>query len=264
MEFIDKPTDVILGSQPMEEVFIGSDLFFRRWGDKLRLKFKPGTGSVTYKVNGTNALNQGETITDNVPENGEYLKVFDRKPTGFYEAFLNNSDLTDIEEIPNLPNNSISYAGMFNGCSGLTSVTLKNIHFGSSSNMSIMFANCSGLKYLDLSTENETICSVGFTNGCDELETIVLDNWTLGTGNNQAMTMFLYSRNLKNIKGRITVKDSLNLYQLSSLTHDSAMNLINGLSDDVTGHTLQFSEETKSTLSEEEIKIAKDKGWNIL
>ena len=55
---------------------------------------------------------------------------------------------------------------------------------------------------------------------------------------------------------------SLNLSYCEQLTHDSLMVVINGLQT-VTGQTLTLGTENLEKLTEEEKRVATDKGWML-
>ncbi len=118
------------------------------------------------------------------------------------------------------------------------------------------FANCSSLKTL-------LITNADFVN----ITKIV--NWQ-GQPTGSATTLLRGDTSLVNFSGFKNFKLSYSL-QDSPLSHESAMNCINGLYDlteggtvtDYTPQTLTFKQSTYSTLTEEEIAIATEKGWNL-
>lgn len=256
MEFIERPNDLYTGEVPVDEAFIGTDLYFRRWGDMIELKFKPGTPSVTFKID-------GQSVTENIPEDGIFNYQVSHKPTDFGDAFKDNTDLIDIIALPDLSLCSVMRS-MFANCTSLTEVTLRDLNFATEPSIAGLFDGCTGLTYLDLSVANPVTCNVGFL--APNIETLKIDNWTLGslTQPGWINLMFFNCRKIKNIEGNITLNDTLNLSLCFELTKESVMNLIKGMNPQAEGKSISLYSDVKSQLTEEEIKMATDKGWTIL
>lgn len=68
---------------------------------------------------------------------------------------------------------------------------------------------------------------------------------------------------LESITGAIKIPVSFSLSECPNLTHDSLMNVINGLATVATEQTLTLGTTNLAKLSEEEQQIAKDKGWKL-
>ena len=102
------------------------------------------------------------------------------KPTSCYKWFDDCTNLTQIEGIENLNTVDVSdMTYMFAGCSGLTSLNLSKFNTQNVTDMCYMFYGCSGLTSLDLSkfdTQNVTDMSVMF-NGCFGLTSLDLSNF---------------------------------------------------------------------------------------
>ena len=116
------------------------------------------------------------------------------KPTSCYKWFDDCTNLTQIEGIENLNTVDVSdMTYMFAGCSGLTSLNLSKFNTQNVTDMCYMFYGCSGLTSLDLSkfdTQNVTDMSVMF-NGCFGLTSLDLSNFN--TQNVKDMTHMFYA-----------------------------------------------------------------------
>jgi len=164
---------------------------------------------------------------------------------------------------------------MFNGCVSLTEIPA--INTSSATNMSGMFQGCSNLKYApQLNTSNVENISTMFSS-CVKLETVPeLD----GAKCRNAGYMFSGCTKLKDFGGlknygkaflpedsRNKTSFTLNFSTSTSMTHESLMNVINNLYDiasaGVQQQTLQLGYTNKSKLTEEEIAIATNKGWQV-
>ena len=169
---------------------------------------------------------------------------------------------------------------MFNYCTNLTQIPL--LDTSEVTNMQDMFYNCKKLTEIPkLNTSNvtnmkEMFCSSG-------IKTIP----ALDCGNvNNFLDATASCKDLTNLEGFINLGKAytyqtekygwytLKLSSCTQLTHDSLINVINNLYDlnltyDVAnGGTLYrqdliIGSENKAKLTEEEIKIATDKGWDV-
>lgn len=140
----------------------------------------------------------------------------------------------DIEEEIN------SLYNMFQVESQVTLVNLINLEYSNCTNFGRMFFGCSNLQ------------SIVFNPNCTFLNANDLDN------------MFFDCTSLTDIGGRINgIKLDLDLSS-SPLTNDSAMVIINGLSDVEETRILQLKAETYDTLTEEQIAVATSKGWTVV
>lgn len=146
----------------------------------------------------------------------------------------------------------------FANCIKLKRVDFSNIKMtGTSSvtNMNTMCTNCVVLEYLDLSSVNGekiTNMSSAFT-GCGVLTYLKLPT-NIGKGflTTMASNYAPYT---------------LNLSSCVSLTHESLMNVINSLYDinslGVKTQTLILGSTNKGKLTQEELNIVIEKGWNV-
>ena len=79
----------------------------------------------------------------------------DFRPTSTEYWFYNLKALTTIEGIEHLNTSAVTdMAGMFEGCSSLTSLNLSNFNTSAVTNMGSMFRTCSGLTSLNVSNFN--------------------------------------------------------------------------------------------------------------
>ncbi len=121
----------------------------------------------------------------------------------------------------------------------------------------LTFNNCQKLKTIDVSN-------------ADFVNVTKIYNWQ-GQGGTSAINLFNGCVSLENFSGFKNFKLNFSLKDCSKLTHQSALNCINGLYDltegghkiDYTPKTLTFNRATFATLTEEEIAIATAKGWNV-
>lgn len=203
-----------------------------------------------------------------------------------------------IEKIFALPSNEqLNEASkIFTGCSSLTYVNLDNFNFGNSSSLDSLFSRCTSLKTINLNnvntekittfynmfshcssletinlnsfnTENVSIFYNMFYN-CTSLKTINIGVWDMNSafsvngifGNCQSLTNIIGE--IKNLRTSIILGNAV---YGRTLSNDSAMVFINGLSEDINGtETIQFSSPTYDTLTPEQIAIATAKGWEVV
>lgn len=148
-------------------------------------------------------------------------------------------------------------------CSKLTTLTLPDGFGAKATNLQSFISGCEKLTTLTL------------PNGCGTLaETLMfcfyncvkLESLTLPDGFGAAATnldyCFSFDKSLTTITGTPNFKASLDLHYCIALTHDSLMVVINGLQT-VTGATLTLGAENLAKLTDEEKKVATDKGWTL-
>ena len=149
-------------------------------------------------------------------------------------------------DVRNLDTSKMTSMGdMFSSCSSLTSLDLSNFDTSKVWNMYGMFYNCARLTSLDLSSfDTSQVTNMGWMfQNCSRLTSLTLDpNWA----SNNSITSF----------------------DLSScpLTKESALDVLNKLADrtaTTNKPTLRLKSTVKALLSDEEIKIATDKGWTV-
>ena len=130
------------------------------------------------------------------------------KPTSCYKWFYNCNNLTKIEGIENLNTVDVSdMTYMFAGCSGLTSLNLSKFNTQNVTDMCYMFYGCSGLTSLDLSkfdTQNVTDMPYMFS-GCSALTTIYVSDKFVTTKVSDGSEMF---EGCTSLKGAIDFDDN--------------------------------------------------------
>ena len=138
------------------------------------------------------------------------------------------------------------------------------------------FSNCTRVTYLFYQSKFSHIPELDLRNtgtSSGELlfgkDVITVDKIILTAEGQSMKNTFGYCSGLENvvIEGTITV--GFDVHWSTNLTHDSLMSLLNALkdySDDASGtaHTVTVGETNLAKLSEEDLKIATDKGWEVL
>ena len=184
-----------------------------------------------------------------------------------------------IKEYPQLDTSKITVFGnMFNGCSNLREIS--QLDTGSGTSFFNMFRDCSNLQEIPkIDTSKGTTFDSMFFN-CSSLQEIPQFNFE------NALVITDIVSNCSNLQNLGGFKDlgkayfqkkkenspyTLNLRSCSKLTHESLLNVINNLYDlNLTyGETLyrqqvKLHADSMALLSEDEIKIATDKGWDIV
>lgn len=176
---------------------------------------------------------------------------------------------------------------MFTSCSSITDLDLSSFNTKNVKHMYYMFYNCRYLENLNLGNNFDTSNVINMEymfNSCRSLKTIPILKADSCININ---SVFDYADKLANFGGfenlgkAYTYRSSnyytysLNLNYANSFTHDSLMNIINGLYDlnlsyDVANggtlypQNLALGNTNKSKLTEEEIAIATNKGWNVV
>ena len=154
--------------------------------------FDVATGTLTFKCDDGRPSEAYSLNTDNasllwISYHKETIKkvVFDAsfakaRPTTCCNWFRNCENLREIEGIENLNTENVTdMAGMFSGCSRLTSLNVSNFNTENVTDMSNMFCLCSGLTSLDVSnfnTENVTNMSKMFED-CSGLTSLDVSNF---------------------------------------------------------------------------------------
>ena len=152
----------------------------------------------------------------------------------------------------------------FENCVALTSLSLPAGFGQAATSLGSCFENCITLTSLSLpagfgqAATNVTRCFFG----CVSLVSLVLP-----TGFGQAATnlgnCFHGCLSLADITGNPNFKASLDLSGCTELTHDSLMVVINGLQTVTTTQKLMLGTGNLEKLTDEEKKVATDKGWTL-
>ena len=163
--------------------------------------------------------------------------------------FGNCHSLTTIPKLDT--SNVTNISGMFKGCTSLT--TVPQLDTSNATDMSYMFQTCNSLTTIpQLDTSN-------VTNTRDTLYYLTsLENFggllNLGQAYSTSLSANYYTYGLK-------------LSNSTKLTHESLMNIINGLYDIKTkgckSQQLVFGATNLAKLTSEEIAIATNKGWSV-
>nr|DAH80675.1 MAG TPA: leucine-rich repeat protein [Caudoviricetes sp.] len=97
---------------------------------------------------------------------------------------------------------------------------------------------------------------------CNSLTSLSLP---AGFGQNATSLSYCFRNclSLVDIIGNPNFKESLNLSPCTKLTHDSLMVVINGLQTVTTAQTLTLGATNLAKLTDEEKKVATDKGWTL-
>ena len=184
---------------------------------------------------------------------------------------------TNLKTIPLLNTSKcIGFNNMFRDCQSLTSIPL--IDTSKAQQMQFMFNYCSSLTEIpQLDTGNVTSFYNTFY-GCNNLTTVPKLNASKAT---YMIQVFASTSKLTDFGGfenlgqaySTTASENYNNYTLDlkncpNLTHDSLMNVINNLYDIKTkgcnNQKLSLGSTNLAKLTEEEIAIATNKGWNVV
>lgn len=150
----------------------------------------------------------------------------------------------------------------FASCVKLRTLSLPS-GFAPRGSFSDMFANCSSLTSLTLPDG----CGRSITQanrmfyGCSSLTSLTFPD-DFG-GNARFSSAFSGCVNLENVVGGIRYGKSINFSDCTKLTHDSLVNIITALSNTSIANTLTLGATNLAKLTDEEKKIATDKGWTL-
>ena len=165
----------------------------------------------------------------------------------------------------------LSNVSSFQNLSSLTSLDLSNFDTSQVTNMNSMFFNCSSLTNLDLSnfgTSQVTRMGLMFQS-CPSLTSLDLSNFdTSQVTNMDSMFFNCPSLTSLTIGPNWASNNSIYSFDLSScpLTKESVLDVLNKLADrtaTTNKPTLKLKSTVKALLSDDEIKIATDKGWTV-
>ena len=189
---------------------------------------------------------------------------FGQSATRLRDCFDNCSRLTSLTLPVGFGQNAVDIYECFNSCQRLTSLTLP-VGFGqNATNLYNCFSRCSSLTSLTLPAgfgQNATNIVYCFY-GCSSLTSLTLP---AGFGSNatSASDCFVNCKALTDITGNPNFKVSVSLASSPNLTHDSLMVVINGLQTVTTTQTLTLGTANLAKLTDEEKKVATDKGWTL-
>lgn len=204
-------------------------------------------------------------------ENNVLSLKFSTSNISNFQYFFNNcNNLATIPEIDTSNATNVNY--MFSGCSALH--TIPELDFSNVTSSTYLFQSCLNLKRLpNLNLIKNTSlnytfygCSALISIGeirCDSVSSI---STVFGYSN---ISTLMHIGGFKNLgmKSSVSGTSSSFLNYLPNLTHESAVNIINGLYDRASAGysvlTLKFHANTLAKLTDEEIAIATNKGWTI-
>lgn len=157
-----------------------------------------------------------------------------------------------------------SMNNIFYYCKSIEELDLSNWNVKKVTTLSNIFNTCSNLTTLNLSGWDTSNCSnmSSLCTNCSSLQTINLSGWDFSK---MTSTIDLFSgcQQLTTIIGPVSgIKYNISLSAATALSVDSIMVFINGL-EEVSGRTLTLGATNLAKLSEEQKKIATDKGWTL-
>ena len=171
--------------------------------------------------------------------------------------------LTSLSLPAGFGQNAINLSSCFTGDGKLTSLLLPAGFGQAATNLYGCFLSCRSLTQLAIPDgfgQNAINLHYCF-NSCSSLTSLSLP---AGFGQNaiNLSGCFTGCTALKTITGNPNFKVSFSLSDSTELTHDSLMVVINGLQT-VTGQTLTLGTTNLAKLTDEEKKVATDKGWTL-
>lgn len=183
------------------------------------------------------------------------------KGTNFNRMFA-ECGLTTIPQLDTSNGTDFSY--MFSTCSALTSIPLIDTSNGTYFNY--MFTNCTALTSIP---QLDTSKGRDFSNmfdGCSAVKTIPQIDVSGNRDYYASITYILRGcRALENFGGLLNAAKSFNISTCTALTHQSLLNILNGLYD-LTGSTSQkltLGSTNLAKLTDEEKAIATNKNWTL-
>lgn len=174
--------------------------------------------------------------------------------TDMSRLFNGCSSLTNIDISEWVTSSVTNVSGMFASCRAIETIDVRNIDTSKATNMASMFQSCDNLKTIQ--------CNLDFS-ACLDVRTIFsssskLEN--LGTLSNIGKAFLTTVSSNYN-------KYTFNIATCGNLTHDSLMNIINGLYDiasaGVRTQDLVLGATNIAKLTADEIAIATNKGWTV-
>lgn len=152
----------------------------------------------------------------------------------------------------------------FYSCTSLTSLTLPEGFGQNATNLLSCFNGCNVLESLTLPAGfgQNAANLMGCFNNCAALTSLTLPD---GFGQNAttATNCFSLCDKLTDITGNPNFNVYCDLSDCTNLTHDSLMVVINGLQTVTKSTTLKLGSKNLAKLTDEEKKVATDKGWTL-
>lgn len=137
------------------------------------------------------------------------------------------------------------------------------IDFSNTTGFANTFYNCQSLHKANINTKSATNINNLFGN-CQYLSTVSeLDTSSLTTDTSKYVSPFYSCATLRNFDGFKNLKVTMYLDDCRILSYESLINVINKLTDGVSGKTLYLHQDCVNMLSDDDIAIATSKGWSI-
>lgn len=211
------------------------------------------TDSVTLNINNTAHT---YAVTPNKPTK----IVIDEEITSLSQFAYKNTTITALDLSKLKIDNAVNLATAFRECSKLASLLLPNVKVNYIANA---FYRAESITSLDASMIDisDVIAVTAVFGSMYKLTTLDISTWDFSRV--ISTYDFLYSKVLEDLKFGYNLKISTS-FQYTSLTHESALSVINGLAEVTTTQTLTFKATTYNTLTDEEIAIATSKGWSVV
>ena len=214
--------------------------------------------SDTSKVTKTRSMFSGCGMLESIsPINTENV-------TDMYQMFYNCGRLSAIPQLNT--SNIKDFANLFYGCSSLT--TIPQLDTGNATTMSGMVQYCKKLISVPQMDTSKVVSVSSLFNGCESLESIPLLDFSSVTN---ISSFFGYSdiKTLTDLGGFTGLKINWASYgslkNCPNLTVQSLLNVFNTIAD-VNGlgaRTLEIGTTNLNKLTDEQKKIATDKGWTL-
>ena len=184
--------------------------------------------------------------------------------TNLYRCFANCAVLTTLTFPVGFGKAAENIDQCFIRCSSVTSLALPDGFGQNATNISSCFFECAKLTSITFPAgfgRAATDASRCFQ-GCAALHSLVLPD---GFGQNATNLRFIFrnSSALTEITGGPRFKVSVDLNYCPKLTHDSLMVVINGLQTVTTAQTITLGTTNLAKLTDEDKKVATDKGWTL-
>lgn len=183
-----------------------------------------------------------------------------------YQCFRNCGKLETVSFDGSFTATSLSY--FFNSCTSLTKVTLPAGFGSAATSVSNCFSNCTSLTSLSL-PEGFGAAATDVYNCfyyCTLLTSLNFGQYSqfgVKVTSKANASCFGANQYLQNITGAIKLKYSFSLADSPQLTHDSLMNVLNGLATVADSPTLTLGATNLAKLTSDEQKVATDKGWKL-
>ena len=204
-----------------------------------------------------------------LPENMTLANVTDMN-----SCFNGCSNLQSLDTSKWTLANVTNMGNCFNGCNNLQSLDTSKWTLANVTNMDYCFYKCANLREIDLSSCNITKCVYWNRTffGLYKLETLRIGLIDFSSASGNSINFFEYTTNIREITG--TLRGIRNNFGAVSrrMTRDSCMVFINGLETVTEAKTLTLGVNNKplslggkgsDPISDDDLKIATDKGWTV-